>query len=143
MRRQHSSAARVSTRKRRCSSGSAVYSVGARVQGVGFDQVNRRRRPGQARAPDVHAVLVAADAHGQALQGFDPRGVEPVALDLRVERHEQPHVVAAGASAGGDRALATSASPPLLASGTTSEAMAQIDSFIGAGILAMRSSCHW
>ena len=76
----------------------------------------------------------------QPLQRLDARGVEPVALDLRIERHEQPHVVP-GAVSWRDSALATSARPPLLASGTTSDAMAQIESFTAAGILAF--DCRW
>ena len=39
---------------------------------------------------------MAAEANSQALQRFDARGVELVALDLRIKRHEQPHVVAGG-----------------------------------------------
>jgi hypothetical protein len=35
------------------------------------------------RAPDVHAIFVAARPDAQALQRFDARGAEIVALDLR------------------------------------------------------------
>ena len=73
---------------------------GPGIQRVRLDQVYVRRRlavsrAGQARAPDVDAVLVAPDHDAQALQRFDARGLELVALDLRVKRHEQPHIVAA------------------------------------------------
>ena len=55
--------------------GVAGVELRARVQRVRLDQVHRRGRTRQSRAPDVDAVLVAAGQDAQALQRLDPRGV--------------------------------------------------------------------
>ena len=136
MRRQHSSAARVSTRKRRCSSASLVYSVGRAYSASDSTRYTGVVEPGRRARQMSTRYSWRPVTRSQALQRLDARRVELVAPDLRIERHEQPHVVP-GAVSWRDSALATSASPPLLASGTTSDAMAQIDSFTAAGILAL------
>src|SRR3954469_623690 len=66
--------------------------LGPRVKRIRFHQVYRRDGAG---APDVHSILVPARDDAEALQRRDAFGFEPIAADLRIERHEQTYVVAA------------------------------------------------
>jgi hypothetical protein len=75
----------------------------AGIQRLGFHQIHRCRRAGQVRSPDIDEVLVPPDDDGHALQRLEAGGVETLAPDLRIERHEQADVMARGGELAGQR----------------------------------------
>jgi hypothetical protein len=64
-----------------------------REQRLGLHQEHRRGGAWQRRPPDVDPVLVMPRHDGQAPQALDSGGVHAIAAHLRIERHEEAHVV--------------------------------------------------
>ena len=85
----------------------AYREAGHRVKVVALDDGAAAEA---ARDPDVLRIelrphrLLRDRPDAQVLQGIHARGLDPVAPDLRVERHEQPDIVAAGGQLAGQGA---------------------------------------
>ncbi len=104
----------------------------ARVNGLptikrrAVDEVHRGVGAGQYRRADRIVIAVRSNADAQIGKLHHRRDGIKLAIDRGIKRDEQPYLMALPVNGYLVSAAATSASPPVLANGATSEAIAQI-----------------